>query len=113
MTEHRQVKAEVTHQGAVIANDNGVVYRESEDICIVCMDLETERARTSGTGFGGGDPPNVFLEATEGSIHLHKEKSRDEVTVVSFPEFVGWTIFMADVSRYTLSLTFLKDKEQS
>lgn len=109
--EPREIKTVITHQGAVKANPGGIVYRESADIACICVDLETKYARMGGTFSGGGDPPGVVLSATEDSIHMDPAHDRDSMTFIQFPEFQGWTVFVAEVSRYTLALCMLKDKE--
>lgn len=112
MSEPREIRTKIRTQGAVIANPGGIVYRESSDIAVVCVDLQTKYARMGGTGSGGGSPPMVFLHATEDSLHLKKGKARDDFTVIEFPDFIGWTPYIAEVSRYTLSICFLKDEEE-
>ncbi len=74
---------------------------------VIMIDLHTKRAE-AGIGYDNNNIPMIFLCPTEDSVHL--SKSKNEFTELSFPEFKGWRILTAQVVKYNLYITFVKEK---
>ena len=110
MKEPREIRTQILDQGSVVLTPGGIVYRESDEIACICVDLVTKYARIAGYSSGGDEAPAIFLAATEDSLHLKPDVDRSDTTFLSFPDFAGWTIFIGDVSRYTLSVCLVKDR---
>lgn len=95
----------VITRGKVRVNEEAKPY-DFKFCKTVCIDLHTKRADIMGEG-SDNDIPVIFLEPNEDSIHLD-EKTNEELTEITFPEFKGWSILLADVQKYTLFITFVK-----
>lgn len=89
--------------GEVVVNEGQI----SDLPCIVVKsDLETKYAYVSDTGTDD-DVPVVYLSA--GTLTLHTDESKAGIpTVISFPQYVGWRVVSAGVSRYTLTVVLQK-----
>jgi hypothetical protein len=98
-------KHEIVTQGAVRVNQ-GHVFIKHDDIVCVYIDLHSKRASVNSTS--SGSIPCVHLEAVEETLHVDESKPRELLTVLKFPEYAGWDIFSAKVSRYTLSICLIK-----
>lgn len=96
-------------KGAAIVN--GVSYScfcASCKVAVVSLDMKTKRGEVSGSMGGGSFPPAIILDINEGSLYYDREK-RDELTVVEFPELVGYRVFAAEYCRYTVNICFVNE----
>lgn len=73
----------------------------------ISIDLKAKRAIICSTGGDEKDIPNIWLSHTEGTLHLNK-RAKSDITELSFPEFKGYTIMCSEISKYTLTITFIK-----
>lgn len=108
MTEQRMIKVVVDTQGGIRASEppQALVWKSGQDVMVVCIDLATKRGEVLWTG-GGDDGCLVAVEPTEDSVHVDPAM-QDKETVFRFPSYGEWTILMAQVSKYTLYITFVK-----
>lgn len=95
----------VRTQGAVLVNE-GYVHRRGDNVVAAYVDLKSKRAEYAGAIYEGGKPPVICLDASEETLHIDESK-KGETTLVEFPDFVGWTVFSAHVSKYTLAVVFV------
>lgn len=104
----KTIPVEVTEQGRPLVNtDKGAhVIAESADVLLIVVDMASERCEVGATATGSGCAPEIFITCNEDSLHLGTEG--DNCTALRFPTLVGWDIFCAECSRYTLSICFHK-----
>jgi hypothetical protein len=104
----RETELSIRQQGAVIVN-GAIVVRESPDIACISVDLRSKRAQISGVCGDLEGTPELMLSASAETLHLDETKAMDEETLIGFPEFNGWRVFAADLSRYTLSVCLVRE----
>lgn len=100
------VRVDVVSEGAVRVS-HGYLYRRGDEIVAVCVDMESKYAECGGFSHADDEPPHVYLDATDDTLHVDADKS-GVATVVAFPEFVGWKVFLTKVARYTLSVILVR-----
>lgn len=106
-------KIKISHQGAIKVNRT-FVDRKSRNILTVELDMGSKYVEISSTG-EDNYIPNICLCANKRSLYL-KEKYRNkqidkkEPTLISFSELIGWDIFCAETSKYTVRICFVKKK---
>lgn len=79
----------------------------SEEIMALSVDLESKRAYISTWG-GDDEGPILMLGADEGTLHTDTALA-GELTVLSWPEYAGWSIWSADLRKYTLYVCLVKE----
>jgi len=109
----KEVALRVTQQGAVRVNVASI-YREAPGIVCIYVDLHSKRVDTPMVGGGANEPPTLFFSADEYTLHLDESKPRDSLTIVEFPEYVGWHVFAAErPGRYTASVVLVGPDEET
>lgn len=97
-----EIPFEIEH-GEIVVNEG---YISDLPCIVVKYDLESKYAYVSDTGTDD-DVPVVYLSA--GTLTLHTDESKAGIpTVVSFPQYIGWRVVSAGVSRYTLTVVLQK-----
>ena len=104
---------EIVEQGAIRVNTYWV-FRRSEDICCVELDLHSKYADApiqTHTRVGDGPSlPGLILTAGEQTLYTDPEYPKDSCTIIEFTEFEGWEIFSCSgPGRYTVCLVFVKE----
>lgn len=90
-------------QGEILVNEG---YEEVCELKLIKIDLRSKYAYASDTGTDD-EVPVVYLSA--GTLTLHTDESKVGVpTVISFPQYIGWRVVSAGVSRYTLTVVLQK-----
>lgn len=108
MTAIIGVRTLVTRQGAVRIRENSAyICWQWPTIVAIYVDLESKHAEYLGDIYEDGEPPTICLDDNEETLHIDESKE-GESTLISFPDFVGWTVFSAHVSSYTLSIVLVK-----
>lgn len=102
------MKINITHQGAPIVND-GYVYRKGKDIVAMYVDLVSKYCGAALFGSTAEKIPTIAICAEERSLHLDETKDHDSFTWIEFPEYAGWSVFEAGVSKYELSVCLTCD----
>lgn len=103
--ETERVKMKLVTRGAVRVN-RAHIHRKSHDIVCIYVDLRSKYIKVGGACQLLDDGPGVCLEATPESLRTHR---RDVDTVITFPEYVGWSVFSAEAGTDTVSVTLVKD----
>jgi hypothetical protein len=96
----------VIRQGAPIVNF-AVILSEHEDIALIDIDLKSKYCEAYSTGLEE-DNPTITLMADENSLYLNRKYKRDDATEIWFPRYKGWTIYMAEIHKYTCSICLWK-----
>jgi hypothetical protein len=92
--------------GAVnVKLNDAILLREGDGIAAIEVDMRTKRADVGSFGSEDG-VPNLHLHANEYS--LYTDTDHTGWTDVAFPDYKGWDIFAASVSKYTLSVCLVR-----
>lgn len=94
---------EIITKGKVIPSYN--TYHTWKKAKTITIDLKAKRAEIFTQG-GNGDIPVIILDYNKETLYLEKNKLR--LTEIEFPEFKGWTILVCCISKYSLTITFVK-----
>lgn len=106
--EPKAVKMHIDVQGCVRVN-HAFMHAEADGIACIYIDLHSKRATEPMLTCGPEHVPTLWFGADENTLHLDPTKTRDSMTVVQFPEYLGWDIFACDgPRRYTVALTLVK-----
>lgn len=100
---NKPVKTNIDTQGAAIIND-GFVIAEGENIVAFEIDLKSKHAFVSGQGANCNNFPCLYIGAYEDTLHINKDVNLNMWTEISFPEYQGWTVWCADLAKYTLTI---------
>lgn len=107
MNEPKPVQLRVKQHGAVRVNAASL-HREALGIVCIYVDLHSKRVESPMVGGGDGEPPTLYFTPGDHALHLDETKPRDRLTVVEFPEYVGWHVFACDgPARYTLGVVLV------
>ena len=111
--ERRMITIEVRRQGAPIVNvDNAHLHAGGGDCVAIYVDMRSKRCDIVTADADEDGIPTIYLQATDGSLHLDDTKGRDSFTIFALPEFKGWEFFVAEAGgRYTLRLVLTKGKD--
>lgn len=94
---------EIITKGKVIPSHNSYhVWKTTKTISI---DLKSKRAEVFAEG-SNGLIPCIILNYNKETLYLEANKNR--LTEIEFPEFEGWTIISCSISKYTLTIAFIK-----
>lgn len=104
------IKCKILHQGAPVIN--GASVREiSKRIIAIEVDMKSKYCDIDSYEPGGDDEPcGLYIIANKESLNLNKKAKLNEPTYIQFPQFVGWSIFSANTSRYTVRVCLIKNK---
>ncbi len=107
----RRTELVITQQGAVRVNE-ATIFAESERIACVSIDLHSRYAKIGCSIRDHEGTHALSLHADEGTMNIDESCDREAQTVVTFKEFVGWTMFAVESpARYTLRVVFVKEED--
>jgi hypothetical protein len=93
--------------GAPIVN-NGYIKEVGKNIIAIEFDLKSKWCEVDRF-YGGDDKPcGLYIGTNNRSVSLNEKVDKDEPTVIEFPDFAGWDIFLTDINRYTLKICLIK-----
>lgn len=101
----------VIQQGAPVIN-GGCIIERSENLIAIEIDMKSKYCEVGL--FTHEDPENVcglMIGANEDSLNLKEGIDKDTYTEIKFPNFKGFSVFAANLGRYTLSVCLIRDKE--
>lgn len=99
---------QISLQGCVRVS-HAYMHAEADGIACIYVDLHSKRAMEPMLSCGPDQYPELYFTANEETMGLDGTKPRDSMTVVQFPEYLGWDIFACDgPRRYTVALTLVK-----
>lgn len=79
------------------------IKASSETVAAIFVDLHSKRCDIDDL-----DGQIRIRAIPEISLHLDDAKPVNSETVIAFPEFAGWEVFLAEISRYTLRVCLVK-----
>lgn len=101
----------ISHQGAPLVN-RGYIKEVGKNIVAMEIDLGSKYCEAIFSLYEDNGTTGVVLCATERSLHLNEKTTRDDITTIVFPDFIGWDVFVCEVARYTLSVCLIKKESQ-
>lgn len=106
------VRIEVIQPGPVRVNA-ALMHRQADGIACIYVDMHSKHVEEPMIGGGDGEPPTLYFIAGDHALHLDEDYPRDAMTVIQFPDYVGWDVFATSgPARYTLGVVLVK-KEPS
>lgn len=96
----------IKSQGKVALSD--MKYYTLDNTITILIDLKAKRAEILGVGThheNGESTPLISLSYSNETIYLD-DSYNDNITEISFPEYNGYDILWANISKYTLTITF-------
>jgi len=102
-----KLSVKVTKQGAPIVKD-GHIKRICSDVALVEIDLISKYCEVDAAG-GDDEPPTLYISPTEESDYLMEGADVGVVTIVELPDFTGWDIYTAKITKYTLRVCLTKE----
>lgn len=104
----RETKVAVRTGQIAVTSPTGWVRCAGRDVTVVELDLKSKYAEVEDYHTPEDEAPCVVLGV--GGLTLRATRLK-RFTVVSFVEFPGWWVYMADVSRYTLRVVLLRGRQ--
>lgn len=102
----REIKYEVEVMGKAIPGSAWLV-KASDGIVAIELDMRTKWAEISATSSTHAAyteahllVPGILIDISERSLHMDDEAG-DQLTHITFPEYLGWEVWAANLSRYT------------
>jgi hypothetical protein len=99
------IELQIIEQGGPRIN-LGWVERAGAGVVALGVDMQSKRCSVNGSGMSDGSP--MLMLSGEGALHLVKGLE-DKWTLLALPQFAGWNIWSAEISRYTLSICLVRD----
>jgi hypothetical protein len=117
--ETTSTKITILVQGKPVVND-AYIYRPGESVVAIGVDMRSKYCEVAAMG-GDPDGPVVDIEATERSLYLADEildledlstehSEQNDLTEIRFDEFQGWSVWSANIFRYTLAVCLIKNE---
>lgn len=106
MTDYPPLALRIVTQGAPRVNAGEIVGR-GPDVIALSIDLHSKRCAVEAISAEDDGSPTLYLNG-EGALHLHPEHAATEPTLLNLPDYPGWRVFAADISRYTLNVCLVK-----
>lgn len=121
------INVRIKEQGSVALIEDGEegklynnlfwIVAEGEDVVVVETTMKTKYANigayiTLGDTLAGSKKgyPGIVLDCDENTIKLDDRFDKDKWTWVEFPTLIGYSCRGTQTGRYTITLTFVKDK---
>lgn len=101
------IKIEVPDPGAMLVN-MAYAIAKGKRVIAIAVDLHSKRGNVGGYWGSGDNGPGVEIYPSKESLHLDETKPRDSRTTIYFPEFKGWDVWAAEISKYTLAVCLIK-----
>lgn len=98
----------ITHQGAPLINTHITCMKRYSDVIVLVVDLKSKHCGVMAHSVGDDSCPAIIICANQRSLHLNEEVNSYEPTDIEFPEYKGWDIFLAEITRYTLRICLIK-----
>lgn len=93
-------------KGEIICDrKEAVIMARYKNFAVLIVDLKSKYAQVCGSSVDKSCA--VILEATKDTIFTDIEMNGC-LTEIGFPEFVGWRVFAAEVSKYTMKVCLMK-----
>lgn len=98
---HKPLKYELVRQGTPLLKE-AYIMAESNSVVAIQINMRSKRCRVYAWGSDENSMPNILIDSTEESLHLHPENKGD--TIIEFPQYKGWEVWSATIAKYSLYL---------
>jgi len=103
--EPKETEVFIETQGCLVVNRAYVIGR-GDNVVALNIDMKSKRGQIEGVA--GSDKHHALIIArVEDTCDEHP--TAKGWTILSFPEFKGWRIWTATISRYTLAICLIKN----
>ena len=92
-------------KGCIIVNTATMVFY-CDTVALISVDLTSKYAVINGCIEGGGDGPSILLSKDSDTIQT--DDLLEEDSQIEFKDFVGYGVFSATVTKYTLNVCLVK-----
>ena len=108
MTDQIKPAALTIQQGAPVVN-GAIVYKESDNVVAIEVDLHSKYCELFGT-HGGDGGPGITIGATDESLYLAEGVDRDIFTDISFCDYgPEWSVWAASCARYAACVCLIRE----
>lgn len=101
----KSIKMKIT-KGALRIN-RGYIWKKGKDITLLLVDMHSKRGDIIAYG-EENNAPELIIGANKDSLYLNNKLSHNSLTNIIFPELKGWTIIMANISKYSIYVCLIK-----
>lgn len=109
MLKGRKTPIQIEQEGAPrVADSYAAILAEGENVVALSLDFSSKYCEVGVTGSGNTRGPLIYICATPESRWLNEAVEREKPTIVSFPEFQGWTVWCANFGRYALHVCLIR-----
>lgn len=106
MTTRKKVQIKVIEQGAPVVQLAWLVLK-TKNFAAFEVDMQSKWCEVDCSG-GVDNLPMVSIGTNSRSTYLSYDGN--QATMIGFPEFPGWDVWVAECSRYTLRVCLQKTK---
>jgi hypothetical protein len=106
---YKKVKLK-TIKGMPVVN-HAILYKKNKNIVLIYVDLQSKYCIIDALGSDYDNGPCIYIGINSGSLYLNT-KLKKCCTLIYFPEFKGWDIFSANINKYTIAVTLLKNNSK-
>lgn len=108
VTASNKVLITVPHQGAPIVSCNdAVIVDKTKKTVILEIDLTSKYCVVEATTGVTREVPGIYISVTPETNRVFGTK-RSNSTKIEFPHYKGWSVYLSNISRYTLKICLRK-----
>lgn len=86
----------------------GYILVENDELVLAIVHADIKNYEVMTYGHCKGEPPSIQM-VFRSDVQDYDKKEALGHTSISFPQFVGWRVWMAEMQRYDLQVLFVKD----
>ena len=107
--KNNEIKYTIEQQGAPVISS---VYTTiiHDNIIALEIDMKSKYCEIGGHVSTSEGYCGIMIDAIKSSLYLDESKDKDMFTSIMFTEYKGWSIYCADVGRYTIRVVLVKDE---
>ena len=105
-----KLNVEIIRQGKpALSVAGGYVLHQCGGGALISVEMKSKRCQDDGYPSDFSDPqiPQIRIVATSESMRLLDERHGD--TIIGFPDFAGWTVWLSHLSKYALRVCLRKE----
>lgn len=109
--EHVKTSFTIVEQGAPIVN-RALIVESVAGIVAIELDLRSKYCEV-GQNYDEDGECGIYIYANENSVSLNEKFSIDNPTIITFPQYKKWKVFISgNAGKYTMRLCLLKEPEE-
>lgn len=107
----KTVELNYCNEGEVMAL-YGCVVQHSDAASTIELHLKTSGSFVESHSQQDGEPV-VALGASDDAVDINERADRDELTIIGFPEYAGWSIASAELVKRLLTISLIRTQAES